>query len=101
MESVCYGMIHGDKATCLEGFSPEMLAKIGDQFEKAAENAKADDKAEFRVLDRKSLSDDEMVLTLYMTSINANGESAGRSEQTVFDRINGEWKITDKHPPAD
>jgi hypothetical protein len=101
IESVLSAMLNGDKAACLEGFSPTMRANIDEQFESADAKAKLDDAAEFRILDRQALSEDEMVLSLYISSKNANGEVEGHSEKTVFDRIGGEWKVTDKPVPGD
>jgi hypothetical protein len=99
VESVLSGMVNGDKAAVLAGFSPEMAANIDGQFDKAVEQAKSDDKAEFRVLDRKPISDDQMVLTLYLVTKKSNGDTEEHSEDTVFQRIGGEWKVTDKPAP--
>jgi hypothetical protein len=101
MESVLTAMLNGDKAACIEGFSPDMRTNIEEQFESAALKAKADEAAEFRILDRKTVSEDEMVLSLYITSKNADGTVEGHSEKTVFDRIGGEWKVTEKQAPPD
>ena len=99
MESVLSAMIGGDKATCLAGFIPEMQTEIDKDFDSAVADARADDKAEFRILDRQALSDDEMVLNVYMSRKDAHGNIEEHSEKTVFDRIGGEWKVTKKKPP--
>jgi hypothetical protein len=99
MESIVSAMLKGDKAACLQGFSPEMRPNIERQFESAGLQAKADDTAEFRILDRQTISEDEMVLSLYITGKNADGTVEGHSEKTVFDRIGGEWKVTEKQAP--
>jgi hypothetical protein len=99
MESVLSAMIAGDKATCLAGFIPEMQAEIEKDFDSAVQDARTDDKAEFRILDRQALSDDEMVLNVYLSRKDAHGNIEEHSEKTVFDRIGGEWKVTKKKPP--
>jgi hypothetical protein len=101
IESVLSAMLNGDKAACLAGFAPEMRAEMDEEFESAVKQAKADDPAEFRILDRQPLSEDEMVLTVYITSKDASGKIEEHSEKTVFDRIGGEWKVTKKPAPKD
>ena len=104
VESVLWGMMHGDKDMILRAFSPEMLDEMQKQLDKtdfAAESKKMNN-AEFRVLDRKQLSDDEMVLTLYLTrQEDPNVQAHGSTEKTVFQRINGDWKVTKIPPPQD
>ena len=99
IESVLSAMINGDKAAFLAGFTPEMQVQLEKQFDEGAQKGKADGAAEFRILDRQTLSDDEMVLSLYVTSSEPDGTIQGHSEKTVFDRIDGQWKVTAKHPP--
>lgn len=102
VESVCWGMINGDKAAMLEAFSPEMLPEIEKEMEKQdfAEEAKKDSFAEFRILDRQQLGDDLMVLTIYTSRGDANGNNTtGNSERSVFQKIGGEWKVTKKSAP--
>ena len=104
VESVLWGMMHGDKDTILRAFSPEMLDEMQKQLDKndLAEEAKKMNNAEFRVLDRRQLSDDEMVLTLYVTrQEDPNGKAHASTEKTVFQRINGDWKVTKKAAPDD
>jgi hypothetical protein len=103
VESVLWGMMHGEKDTILRAFSPEMLAEIQKQMDKdnLAGEAKKMISAEFRVLDRRQLSDDEMVLTLYMSRQEASGNIEGHSEKTVFQKINGDWKVTKKQAPEE
>ncbi len=101
VESVCWAMINGDKATMLKAFSPEMLPEMQEQMDKAnfSDDIKKINQAEFRILDRQQLSDDEMVLTIYTSRQDANGDTTGNSEKTVFQKIGGEWKVTKKPPP--
>jgi hypothetical protein len=102
VETMLTAMVNEDKAAFLAGLSPEMRAKMEKEYnsKEIAEKARADDQAEFRVLDRQIVSDDEMVLNMYMTTKNANGESEGHEEKTVFEKIDGEWKISDKPVPS-
>ncbi len=103
IESTLWAMMNGDKATILGAFAPDMLPDIQKQMEKAdfAAEVKDMDLAEFRVLDRQQLSPDEMVLTIYTSRHDANGNVNGNSENTVFDRIDGQWKVTKKPAPND
>ena len=103
IESLCWAMMKGDKATFMAGLSPEMRAKIEDQTEGKdfAEDVKKVNNTEFRILDRRQLSDDEMVLTISTTSETPEGDTTGHSEKTVFKRINGEWMVTDKQAPGE
>ena len=101
IESTLWAMMNGDKATILGAFAPDMLPDIQKQMEKAdfAAEMKDMNMAEFRVLDRQQLSPDEMVLTIYTSRQDANGSVNGNSENTVFDRIDGQWKVTKKSAP--
>ena len=97
VESVSWAMLNGDKAKFLAGFSPDMLAKLqplldGDGFSREMSKI---DRGEFRILDRQTLSDDEMVLTVYATRKDASGNYVGKSEDTTFKRIDGLWKVAD------
>jgi len=102
IESTLWAMANGDKDTILKAFAPDMLTNMmkhldGKEF---AEEVKKMNMAEFRVLDRQQLSPDEMVLTIYTARQDENGNNVNNSqEQTVFQRINGEWKVTEKTPP--
>jgi len=102
IESTLWAMMNGDKDTILKAFAPDMLTNMmkhldGKEF---AEEVKKMNMAEFRVLDRQQLSPDEMVLTIYTARQDENGNNVNNSqEQTVFQRINGEWKVTEKTPP--
>lgn len=101
VESLCWAMMSGDRAAFLGGLSPEMRAQVEKDTEGKdfAEDIKKVGNAEFRILDRRQLSDDKMVLTIYTTRDNPNGDTRGSSEDTVFQRFNGEWKVTDEHSP--
>jgi len=97
VESVSWAMLNGDKAAFLAGFSPEMLAKLQPLMEEGAfprEMSKIDT-GEFRILDRQTLSDDVMVLTVYATRKDSSGNYVGKSEDTTFKRIDGAWKVAD------
>jgi hypothetical protein len=101
VESTLWAMAHGDKAAMLEAFSPEMRSDMqkqmdGKDFAEAVTNMNF---AEFRILDRRPLSDDEMVLSIYTARQDANGNTKGNTEDTVFQRIGGEWKVTPRHEP--
>lgn len=103
IESTLWAMMNGDKATILGSFAPDMLPEIQKQMEKAnfADEIKSVNMAEFRVLDRQQLSPDEMVLTIYTSRQDPNGKINGSTENTVFDRIDGQWKVTKKSAPND
>ncbi len=103
VESVCWAMVNGDKEAMLKAFAPDMLPEMANQLEKGdpAEMAKKMGFAEFRILGRQQLSDDEMMLTIYTSHQNENGDTQDHSENTVFQRIGGEWKVTKKSPPND
>jgi hypothetical protein len=101
VESLCWAMANGDKATFMAGLCPEMLAQVEKESEGKdfAEDIKKVSNEEFRILDRQQLSDDQMELTIYTTWQNPNGGTTRDTDKTVFQRINGEWKVTDKHAP--
>ncbi|HEY2081897.1 MAG TPA: nuclear transport factor 2 family protein [Verrucomicrobiae bacterium] len=100
-ESLCWAMAHGDKAAFVAGFSPDTAAQMENDMKGKdfAEEMNSADMGEFRILDRQPVSDDEVVLTVYSTRKDANGDYAGSSEDTVFKKIGGEWKISDSAPP--
>ncbi|HWC61253.1 MAG TPA: hypothetical protein VHC44_16285 [Verrucomicrobiae bacterium] len=103
LESTLWSMLQGDKATALAAFSPEMRPKMEKQLEGKdfAEEVNKIKMSEFRILDRRQISDDEMVLKIYTARETADGDTLGSSEKTVFQRIGGEWKVTDKQAPDD
>ena len=104
VESTLWGMMKGDKDTALKAFSPEMLPEMERQMEGKdfAEEMKKINMSEFRVLDRQQISPDEMVLTIYTARQDDDGNKVENSqEDTVFKRINGEWKVTKDKPPAE
>jgi uncharacterized protein YchJ len=102
IESTLWAMMHGDKETILKAFAPDMLPNMAKQMEgkDLTEELKKMDMAEFRILDRQQLSPDEIVLTIYTAREDENGNKVNNSqEENVFQRINGEWKVTEKPPP--
>lgn len=97
MESMLWAASHGDKAGFMAGFPPELQEKFAKDFQDKdlAEEVKKNEIQEFRVLDRQTVSDDEMVLTVYMTrqgNENANGSSS--TEDTHFKKIDGQWRVS-------
>jgi hypothetical protein len=103
VESTCWAILNGDKETFLKAFGPDMLPEM----EKAMEGRDmfADMKKsmlDFRVLDRQQISPDEMVLTISTARQDENGNKMnGSQEDTVFRRINGDWKVTKEKPSAE
>jgi len=96
-ESMCWAVTHGDKAALQAAFSPELQSIFGTNLTGiSADEMKSsqDDFGEFRILDRKPVSDDEVVLTMYMTYKNDDGDYKGGSpSDMIFKKIGGEWKI--------
>ena len=94
VESMLYSATHGDTAGFVAGFSPEMQEEFTKHFadKDFAEEVKKNPIEEFRVLDRQTVSDDEMVLTIY-TAHSDNGNSKSDSEDTHFKKIDGQWKV--------
>jgi len=104
IESTLWAMMHGDKDAALRAFSPDVLPDMAKQLEGKdfAEEMKKMNMSEFRVLDRQQISPDETVLTVYTARQDENGNNVNNSqEDTVFKRINGEWKVTKDKPPSD
>lgn len=103
VESTLWAMVNGDKETAMKAFGPDMLPEM----EKALQSKEMLDEMkkimlEFRVLDRQQISPDEMVLTISTTQLDSNGSNfVNPSDDTVFKRINGEWKVTKEKPPSD
>jgi len=101
IESTCWGMLNGDKAAILAAFAPDMLPEMEKQLDgkDLKEEFGKINMAEFRVLDRRQLSDDEMVLTIYTSRQDENGNTTGGTENSVFQKIGGQWKVTKKQVP--
>jgi hypothetical protein len=80
-----------------------MRAEIEQQMNKGnfEDEVKKMNFTEFRILDRRQMSDDEMAVTVYTARSDANGNPTGNTETTVFQKIGGEWKVTKKPPPQD
>jgi len=103
LESTLWAMVNGDRETALKAFGPDMLPEMVKQSEGQdfAEVMKKMKMAEFRILDRQQISPDEMVLSIYTARQDENGNKLENSqEDTVFKRINGEWKVTKDKPPG-
>jgi hypothetical protein len=97
VESMLWAASHGDKAGFMAGFPPELQEKFAKDFQDKdlAAEVKKNEIQEFRVLDRQTVSDDEMVLTVYMArqgNENANGSSS--TEDTHFKKIDGQWRVS-------
>jgi len=104
LESTLWAMVNGDNNAALHAFSPDMLPEMAKQLEGKdfAEEVKKMNMAEFRVLDRQQISPDEMVLTIYTARQDENGNKQnGSQDDTVFKRIDGEWKVTKEKAPSD
>jgi hypothetical protein len=94
VESMLWAAYKGDKDGFMAGFTPEMQEAFKEDFAQkdfAAEVAKSAIQ-EFRILDRQTVSDDEMIMTVY-TSRDENGNTKGSSDDTHFKKINGQWKV--------
>jgi len=97
VESISWAMMKGDKATFLDGFAPELKSKIESDLNNkdfAAETS-SHQISEFRILDRQMQSDDQMTLTVYFTRKDESGNDVGKSEDTIFRKIDGQWKLAD------
>jgi hypothetical protein len=106
IESFFWAKANGNRAVILEAVSPEMQPEVqkqwtqweseGRDFVQEMNKSKAE---EFRIADRRQLSDDEIVVTLY-TSRPADDGHIFFNEfgPAVLQRIGGQWKLTDKHP---
>jgi len=97
VESVNWAIMKGDKGTFLAGFAPELRSKIESDlndkdFQEEMNRMRT---SEFRILDREMQSDDQMTLTVYFTRPDESGNEVGKSEDTVFRKIDGQWKIAD------
>ncbi|HWD92104.1 MAG TPA: hypothetical protein VG938_07115 [Verrucomicrobiae bacterium] len=95
-ESTVWAMAHGDEAAFMAAFSPEMRAELDKLPNRNfADEMKSNDMGEFRVLDRQTLSEDEVVLSIYSTRKDKTGEYVGDGpEDTTFKKIGGQWKIS-------
>jgi len=101
IESTLWGMLNGDKATILAAFSPDIEPKMEKQLEgkDLKEELGKVNMSEFRILDRRQLPDDRMAVTIYTSRQDPNGNTTGSTENTVFQKIGGEWKVTEEHVP--
>jgi hypothetical protein len=115
MESLLWATANGDKEMLLEAYSPEARPKqqaaMANTERKMNDPRFAADEAEFiakqksltefRIVNRRQVSDDEMVLTIYLATPGADGDTVMDTGKAVFKRIGGEWKVTDKGPSDD
>jgi hypothetical protein len=101
IESTLWGMLNGDKAAFLAAFSPDIEPKMEKQLEgkDLKEELGKVNMSEFRILDRRQLPDDRMAVTIYTSRQDPNGNTTGGTENTVFRKIGGEWKVTEEHVP--
>ena len=102
VESFFWGQANGDRAALLEVFAPDMLPKAKEELEgkNLAEEARKIKTEEFRIVDQRQLSDDEVALTIYTARHYDDGQFRfDELSPTVFQRIGGEWKMTDKRAP--
>jgi hypothetical protein len=104
VETLFWAQVNGDKAAILQAFSPEMQPELEKVFEQRnlTEEWSKTKMVGFRIVDRKELSENEIVLRLYTDRPYDDGKVRFNSfNPTVLQRIGGEWKITDKHAPKD
>jgi len=116
LESAIWADVNGDAARSLEAYSPEEQPEMQKAMETMQRRMKdphfAADEAEyatrsmsiteFRILDRRSVSDDEMVVTIYLAGRRVNG--SGLDEDTVrsvLKKIDGQWKLSGGAPPGE
>ena len=98
VESMMWAAENGDMGNFIAGMSPEAQEKFlkdgeGKDFAKDVGQALQELK-DFRVLDRQTVSDNEMVLTIYYSRVENNNLKGG-SEKHHFLRINGQWQASD------
>jgi len=104
VETLFWAQVNGDNAAILQAFAPEIRPELEKLFEQRnlSEDWSKTKMVGFRIVDRKDLSDDEIVLTLYTGRPYDDGKVRFNSfNPTVLQRIGGEWKITDKHAPKE
>jgi hypothetical protein len=101
IESMLWARVNGDNAAMVQAFSPEEQPHIQKGLEKGDFSDNDKEMTEFRILDRRQLSNDEMVVLLYMTRLGANGKNVEDTGNAVIQRIGGEWKLTGHGMPDD
>jgi hypothetical protein len=97
IESMHWAMMNGDRATFLGGMAPTLRSNMESHVseEDFAERKHTLETSEFRILDRQIQSDNQMMMTVYFTRKDASGNIVGNSEDTIFQKIDGEWKVGD------
>ena len=93
IESMVWAQANGDRARFLAGMAPKLRAEWERQFSETEVTDK--DTSEFRVLDRQILSDDLVMLTVYTSQKLTTGDDFHKTENTFFQRVDGEWKVAD------
>jgi hypothetical protein len=93
LQSVVWGMSQGDLKTVLAGASPEFQAMLAKEWENKTEAQIAEEGRKemekttgFRILDRKTVSDDEVVLDMFI-------EGENHHEKMSMKRYGSEWKL--------
>lgn len=94
LQSVVWAMREGDTRTFLASLAPEEMARVQKEWgnkseaEISADAKRGTDKiSNLRILESKTLSDDEVVLNVYA----AGGED--KVQKISMKRIGGEWKL--------
>jgi len=97
MESLQWARANGDKERFLAGLAPELRAKMEQDLNDGSfvDQASEFNMSEFRVVDREVKSDNVVRLKVSVTRTNADGDELGTSEDTFFQRIDGEWRVAD------
>lgn len=104
LQSVAWAMSQGDSQTFLAGLTPEERARVEKGWRnKSPEQIGEEGRREmnqvsgFRILERRQIAEDQMVLTVY-----ANGK--GDTAEMLLQRIGNEWKVGGRYrgrqPPA-
>jgi hypothetical protein len=115
IESLFWAMVNSDAAAIVEAHSPDeqvetqkMLAKMQERMNDshfAADEAdfatRQKNISEFRILDRRQISDDKIVVTIYLTTSDADGKNVEDTAKSVFQKIAGQWKLTNHVSPND
>lgn len=102
VETLFWAEVNGDKAAMLGAFSSELQPELEKAFEQRnlPEEWSKTKVTGFRIVDRKELSADEIVLTVYTDRQYDDGQIRFNAfNPTVLKRIGGEWQI--KHAPRD
>ena len=101
LQSSLWAMREGDLKTLQATMTPDGWARIGQgtgNEELAAKieeeiKRKVGDTSGFRILERKAISEDEVVLRIHA---DGGGSSTG-DQNIIFKRLDGEWKVERSH----